>query len=167
MEKSFQAPASAGQPTERRSGVDRRKRSLSAALFRRGLRRRRSAGRRSTDAGGYVDVYDWRTWTIAVSVLLLSLTDGLMTALQVLRASAWELNPIMNAALRLGGLTAFFGLKAAMTILPMGIILLHKEWVLGRYAARLCLWSYILVSLYHFYLIFGLHALGHGPAAWI
>ena len=42
-----------------------------------------------------------------------------------------------------------------MTILPVAIIMLHKEWALGRYAARLCLWSYIILSLYHMYLIFG------------
>jgi hypothetical protein len=43
-----------------------------------------------------------------------------------------------------------------MTIVPMAILMLHKEWTLGRYAARLCLCSYIVVSLYHLYLVFAL-----------
>ncbi len=72
-----------------------------------------------------------------------------------MRGSARELNPILNAVLNHGGLPAFFGAKAAMTIFPVAIVLIHKEWALGRYAARLCLWSYILLSCYHMYLIFG------------
>lgn len=158
-------PCTGSRIADRRSGVERRKRSLLAALFQRGPRRRRSAGRRSTDRGGYVDIYDWRTWAIAVSVVLLSLLDGLLTGLHILRGSASELNPVMAGVLRLGGVVPFFGLKALMTVLPMAIIVLHKEWVLGRYAARLCLWSYILVSLYHFYLIMALRAFGNHPFA--
>jgi hypothetical protein len=166
MKEELFQDSSTGRPlAERRSGVDRRQRSLLAALFQRGPRRRKSAGRRRTDSGGYVDIYDFRTWAVAVAVLLLSLMDGLLTGLHLLRGSAAELNPVMNAVLRLGGFTAFFGLKALMTILPMAIIVLHKEWALGRYAARLCLWSYILVSLYHFYLIFTLRAFGSHPCA--
>ncbi len=90
-------------------------------------------------------------------MLLLSLADALLTGFHVLRGSATELNPIMKAVLTKGGLTAFFLAKAMMTIIPMTILMLHKEWTLGRYAARLCLWCYILVSLYHMYLIFALH----------
>lgn len=163
----FQDPSSRQMIPDKRSGVDRRNRAMSSVLFHRGRRRRKLGGRRRTDTGGYVDVYDSRTWVIAVSVLILSLMDGLLTGLHVLRGSAWEANPIMNAVLRFGGLTAFLGLKAVMTILPMAIIMIHKEWILGRYAALLCLWSYILVSLYHLYLIFGLHAFGSRPSAWI
>jgi len=166
-EKLFQNPSSGQMLSDKRSGVDRRNRAMISALFNRGRRRRKIGGRRRTDTGGYVDIYDFRTWAIAISVLILSLMDGLLTGLHVLRGSAWEANPIMNAVLRFGGLTAFLGLKAVMTILPMAIIMLHKEWILGRYAARLCLWSYILVSLYHVYLIFGLHAFGSRSSAWI
>lgn len=141
---------------ERRSGVDRRKRSMLAAIFRSGPRRRGKSGRRKADAGGYVDVYDLRTWSIAAAVLVLSLADAILTGFHVHGGSAYELNPVMKAVLNQGGLPAFFGLKAVMTILPMGLIMLHKEWTLGRYAARLCLFSYILVSLYHLYLIVAL-----------
>jgi hypothetical protein len=102
-----------------------------------------------------VDTYDFRTWSIAVSILALSLMDATLTGLHLLKGSARELNPIMNVVLNYGGMPAFFGVKAIMTIVPVAIIMLHKEWALGRYAARLCLWSYILLSLYHMYLIFG------------
>jgi hypothetical protein len=147
---------------DRRSGVDRRTRSLIAALFSRGHRRRSSGGRRKADIGGYVDIYDLRTWTITIAVLLLSLMDALLTGFHVHRGSATELNPIMKAALSQGGLPVFFVLKGMMTIVPMAILMLHKEWALGRFAARLCLCSYIVVSLYHLYLVFALHPIvGH------
>ena len=117
-------------------------------------RRRRSKGRRQTDSGAYVDVYDSRSWSIAIAVLILSFLDAVLTAFQVTGGYARELNPVMNAVLSQGGLTAFFGVKAAMTVFPMAVILVHKEWALGRFAARLCLWSYVLIFFYHMYLIF-------------
>jgi hypothetical protein len=140
---------------DRRSGSDRRDRGMISALFSAGNRRRKRAGRRKTDRGGYVDVYDSRTMVVAISILALSLMDAILTSLHLLRGSASELNPVMNAVINYGGLPAFFGVKAMMTILPVAIIVLHKEWALGRYAARLILWSYILLSIYHVYLIIG------------
>jgi hypothetical protein len=103
-----------------------------------------------------VDIYDLRTWSITIAVLLLSMMDALLTGFHVRRGFATELNPIMNAVLIKGGLPTFFLVKATMTIVPMAILMLHKEWTLGRYAARLCLCSYIVVSLYHLYLVFAL-----------
>jgi hypothetical protein len=144
---------------ERRSGIDRRNRGILYTLLAWTYRRRKSAGRRRTDKGGYVDVYDYRTWCVAISIMLLSLMDAVLTGLHLVKGSARELNPLMNAVLNHGGFPAFFSVKAAMTILPVAIIMLHKEWALGRYAARLCLWSYIILSLYHMYVIFGPHKL--------
>jgi hypothetical protein len=141
---------------ERRSGIDRRNRGVIFSLFNPNYRRRKLKGRRLTDRGGYVDSYDSRTWGIAISILALSLLDAILTGLHLYKGSAQEVNPIMNAVLNYGGIPAFFGVKALMTILPVAIIMLHKEWTLGRYAARLCLWSYIILSIYHLYLIFGL-----------
>ncbi len=122
-------------------------------------RRRSSAGRRRSDRGGYVDHYDLRSWCIALSVLILSLTDAALTGFQLHGGGVREANPVMNAVLRSGGIYSFFGLKAAMTALPLAIIMLHKEWSLARFAARICLWSYILVAIYHVYLIFERHSL--------
>ena len=166
-QKLFVDPSSGKSTIDRRSGLDRRARTLRSVLFNRGRRRRQSKGRRKTDKGGYVDTYDLQTWSIAIAILFLSLMDALLTGLHVLRGSAWELNPVMRAVLSQGGLPAFFGLKAIMTILPVAILMLHKEWALGRYAAKLCLCSYILVSLYHMFLIFVLHVSGGHPSSGI
>lgn len=138
---------------ERRSGIDRRNyRSFWEAVSRQ-PRRRKSRGRRKTDKGAYVDIYDFRTWGIAIAVLLLSLLDAFLTRMHLIRGSAHELNPLMKSVIDMGGYPAFFTAKVAMTLFPMAIIVIHKEWTFGRYAARLCLWAYILLSCYHFYLL--------------
>jgi hypothetical protein len=161
MEKgTYRDPQTGQNLAERRSGVERRGRAAFAALFASRPRRRKSRGRRTTDSGAYVDVYDSRSWSIAIAVLVLSFLDALLTGLHVIKGSAREINPFLRAILIHGGLPAFFGAKAAMTILPMAVVLIHKEWTLGRYAARLCLWSYILISLYHAYLIFDTRIIG-------
>jgi hypothetical protein len=147
------------QAAEKRTGGDRRRERAFPLLFS-PHRRRKSRGRRRDDRGGYVDCYDLRSWGVAVSVLLLSMTDGFLTSMQLLGGHIREANPVMNAAIHLGGIYSFFSLKAAMTALPLAIIMLHKEWLLARFAARLCLWSYILVSAYHLYLITQHNSLG-------
>ena len=144
--------------SERRSGRNRRKHRAFPPLFS-SYRNRRTKGRRKTDKGGYVDVYDFRSWGVAFSVLILSLADAVLTGMQINAGRVQEANPMMNVLFRLGGIYSFVGLKAAMTSLPLAILVLHKEWALARYAARLCLWSYILVSAYHIYLIAGQHSL--------
>jgi hypothetical protein len=137
---------------ERRSGIDRRKRASFPPRFS-GQRRRSSSGRRKTDRGGYVDIYDARSWGVAIAVFALSLLDAGLTGMHIVDGRSTEANPIMNLAIDRGGLITFFSLKIAMTACPLAILILHKEWLLARYAARLCLWSYILVSLYHLYLV--------------
>jgi hypothetical protein len=141
---------------DRRSRVSRRIPSSFWSLFSKRPKRRKSRGRRKTDQGAYVDIYDSRSLSIAIAVLVLSLMDALLTRMHLVRGSARELNPILDAILGYGGLPAFFAAKAAMTIFPIAIILIHKEWTLGRYAARLCLFAYLLLSCYHIYLIFSL-----------
>jgi hypothetical protein len=138
---------------ERRKSIERRTPQSFFSVFANHFQRRRSKGRRKTDRGSYVDVYDSRTWFIAIAVLILSGIDAVMTALHMLEGTAAELNPIMAAIIRYGGLPAFFGAKAAMTIFPMVVIFVHKEWPLGKFAARACLWAYAVLSLYHLYLI--------------
>jgi hypothetical protein len=160
MDKRYQDPSSGKLLTERRSGVDRRDSESFFAFLASRHRRRKSRGRRATDKAAYVDIYDSRTWCIVIAVLLLSLMDALLTGLHLTGGSARELNPILNAVLAHGGLPAFFTVKAAMTILPMAVIMIHKEWTLGRYAARLCLLTYVLLSFYHIYLIYGVQKVG-------
>jgi hypothetical protein len=120
-------------------------------------RRRKSRGRRQADGGAYVDLYDARTLCIVIAVLLLSAMDALLTGLHLIRGSATELNPILQAVIAYGGLPAFFSVKAAMTVIPIAVIMIHKEWTLGKYAARLVLWAYILLAVYHLFLLFRIH----------
>ncbi len=138
-------------PAERRSGIVRRRRRL--PLLFSDQRRRRSKGRRKTDEAAYVDIYDARTWTVTISIFVLSLMDALLTWYQVSHGRASEANPIMYAVIQWGGPYPFFGVKIAMTAFPLAILMLHKEWRLARFAASICLWSYILIALYHFYLV--------------
>jgi hypothetical protein len=143
---------------DRRSGPNRRTARLLQALLTR-HRRRYSSGRRGYDCG-YVDFYDGRTWAVALSVLVLSFCDSVMTVLQVTQGTVREGNPLLYHVLLYYGPWAFFGLKAGVTALALAVIVLHKEWRFGRLAARTCLWIYIGISLYHAYLVLVHSSLG-------
>jgi len=159
MNEKFYRNSTTGQMlAERRSRTDRRGEASIWTLLSSRQRRRKSRGRRKTDRGAYVDIYDPRTWCIVLAILLLSFMDALLTGLHVMQGSARELNPLLNVILDWGGLPAFYSAKAAMTILPISVILIHKEWTLARYAARLVLWAYVLLSCYHLYLLFRIHS---------
>jgi len=90
--------------------------------------------------------------------MVLSILDAILTGLQLSQGRITEANPLMDKVIRWGGVYTFFGIKAAMTAFPLAIIILHKEWILGRFAARLCLWCYIMVCIYHLWLVFGVPA---------
>lgn len=139
---------------ERRNRPDRRRPPGFPPEFS-GQRRRQRSGRRRTDRAGYVDIYDRGSWSIALAVMGMSFLDAILTVFQIQRGTVREANPLMNMTLAWGGIYAFFSLKAAMTAFPLAIIILHKEWVLARYFARLCLWFYIVILIYHMYLLSG------------
>jgi hypothetical protein len=153
MKTSSSQPAWTPEPfPERRSCNERRQPTSFPPRFS-SFRRRRSRGRRKTDPGGYVDIYDRGSWIVALTVMALSFVDAVLTVLQVEKGIVREANPIMNVVLAWGGAYAFFSLKAAMTAFALAIIIIHKEWVLARYMARLCLICYILILIYHMYLV--------------
>jgi hypothetical protein len=137
---------------EERTGEDRRRKAAFPPIFS-AYRRRRSSGRRQTDTARYVDIYDAGSWRVAVSILLLSTLDAILTGMQIRTGLFREANPLMNALLVHGGVYSFVSIKLAMTAMPLAIIVLHKEWAAARFAARLCLWAYILLTFYHLYLI--------------
>ena len=153
----YRDPTTEKALSEKRSGSDRRAPTALWATLASPLRRRKSKGRRKTDPGAYVDIYDLRTWLIAAAILILSGIDALLTGLHMEEGTARELNPIMNAIIQHEGVPAFYAAKVAMTVLPLAVIFVHKEWTLGRFAAQLCLWSYLLLCCYHIYLVFLLH----------
>jgi hypothetical protein len=139
---------------DRRFGPNRRNHNFWQALFSRN-RRRKNTGRRDQDSIGYVDFYDGRTWALAFSLFTLSILDAIFTAIEISAGKAREANPLMNLTLGRGGLIAFFGIKAALTAFPLAILVMHKEWKLARITARICLSSYVVIILYHLYLLFG------------
>jgi hypothetical protein len=155
---SYRDPWTGKTLAERRTGIDRRIPTTLFGTLTSNFRRRKSKGRRKTDQGAYVDIYDARTWFIAITVLALSGIDAALTGLHMVEGTAREVNPIMNAFIQYGGLPVFFGAKAAMTVLPLAVIIVHKEWTLGKFAARLCLWAYAVLCIYHMCLAFALHS---------
>ena len=153
MKNNLYRNASTGKIfVDRRSGDDRRVRRSIFPLSYIGPLRRKRGGRRDGDIG-YVDIYDFRTLSLAVAVVLLSFMDAVLTHQHLVIGSAREANPVMQAVIRFGGIPAFYGAKGFLTLAAIVIIMLHKEWTLGRYAARFCLWAYITLSLYHLYLV--------------
>jgi len=137
----------------RRSAFGRREPTSFRDVFSNSPRRRKSRGRRKTDPGAYVDHYGARSWGIAIAVLALSLLDTVLTQLHLELGTAEEANPVMRTILDTGGYPAFYAAKIMMTILPIAVILLHKEWSFGKYAARFCLWAYILLAFWHAFLL--------------
>jgi hypothetical protein len=155
MNKRFyRDPISGDLLPERRSGTDRRNVMSFRGLFARRPLRRKSRGRRKTDPGSYVDRYDSRSCIVAISVLILSFMDAVLTRMHLLRGTAVEANPIMRAVIEHGGFPFFYVAKATMTFFPVIVILIHKEWALGRFAAKLCLLAYVLLTCYHLFLLF-------------
>jgi hypothetical protein len=151
--KTYSDPTTGQIGMDRRSNNNRRIPVSIWDLLSKRYRRRKSRGRRRTDKGAYVDVYDSKSIGIAIAVLVLSLFDALFTRIHLVRGTAQEWNPLMREIINHGGFTAFFIAKMIMTAFPMAVILVHKEWDLGRRAARLCLFAYILITCYHLCLI--------------
>ncbi len=152
MKVSASAANSAkSSPLERRGGSDRRRQRAFPSLFNR-PRRRKSAGRRAGDRG-YVDIYDRKSWILALTIMAMSFLDAVLTVLQIERGTVREANPLMSVVLAWGGVFMFFSLKACMTALPLAIIFVHKEWPLARHMVRLCFLCYVLILFYHLYLI--------------
>jgi hypothetical protein len=151
--KVYLDPATGKLAEERRSGTERRNAMSFRKLFIRRPMRRKSRGRRQTDQAAYVDVYDSRTWIIAITVLILSFLDAVLTKMHLIRGSAAEANPIMRMVIDHGGFSLFYIAKGVMTFFPVVVIMIHKEWALGRFAAKLCLLAYSILACYHIFLL--------------
>ncbi len=137
---------------ERRIIKDRRQHKFLQALFSR-HRRRRSTGRRKNDGIGYVDYYSRGIRLEIMSVLILSLADGIMTGAQIRAGRIMEANPLMGLVIARGGIYCFLGIKIALTAIPMAFLVFHQNWRLARVAIRICLGIYILIVVYHLILL--------------
>lgn len=143
---------------ERRLTKDRRQHKFLQAFFSR-HRRRRSTGRRKNDNGiGYVDYSSRGIRLEIMSVLILSLADGVMTGAQIQAGRITEANPLMGLVIARGGIYCFLGSKIALTAIPMVFLLFHQNWRLARVAIRICLGIYILIVVYHLILLLRLLA---------
>jgi hypothetical protein len=151
--KVYLDPATGKLAQDRRLIPDRRNAMPFWKLFVRRPLRRESRGRRKTDQGAYVDKYDSQTWIIAIAVLLLSFIDAILTRMHLIRGSAYEFNPIMRTVIERGGFSLFYLTKAVLTFFPVVVLMVHKEWALGRFAAKLCLLTYSILACYHLFLL--------------
>jgi len=100
-----------------------------------------------------VDIYDVGTWAVALSILALSFIDAFSTTLLISSANAREANPLMKAVLDFGGAYTFVSVKILLTSFPLVIIVMHQEWRLARFAARTVLLAYVLLAIYHVFLL--------------
>jgi hypothetical protein len=112
--------------TERRSGMDRRRKSPfnRQGLFSGG---RRESGRRYTDRQGplLADRYQQSLFGVIVLILFLSVIDAILT-LFLINHGAIEINPIMAFYLGVGPYTFLF-VKYALTSVGLILLLLFRR----------------------------------------
>ena len=124
MQTSPQPDSESSTVTERRSGVDRRRRTLLLTL---GLRWpgvqpvRRRAGRRASDQlYPIVDLHSPRILAVALGIMVLCCCDALMT-IELLDRGAVEANPAMALAMQ-AGMGWFGAIKLLLT--ATGVVVL-------------------------------------------
>jgi len=132
---------------ERRVCPDRR-RSATPLLALFNPRGRRRGFRRDGEGDNqYVDRLAAKTVLVAIIVVVLSCLDALFTLIHLENGGA-EANPIMEAAL-LESVHAFLLIKAALTVLGVGVLAAHQNFRVGARAMFFILWGYIGLTLYH------------------
>ena len=121
---------------------------------------RRNKVRRFDDyhqIGYYPDHYSLRIFSIIISIILLSITDAMLT-LHLIRHGASELNPIMEHFLKFGPLP-FLVAKYLLTSASVILLLRHKNAhifgtkIRAKYLFVIILLIYISVVLWEMYLI--------------
>lgn len=119
VERAFEAGGVAGLGIDRRYGADRR--SLSWRTFVRGsITPRRRGNRRHADHEGLIDWHEPHLLFLAITILLLSVTDAFLT-LKLISAGGQEVNPVMAYLLEEAP-QLFAGIK--MTLTGGGIVIL-------------------------------------------
>ena len=140
---------------ERRTPVERR-RSVLRALWHGNFARRRHAPRRSAER--HAAVTDWfhPQWlAIAITVLLLSLADALLT-LTLISHGAIEVNPLMDPLVRGSG-HQFAYWKIGLTAMGVVVLtLLARLRIWGRpvgYVLYAALAGYVALVIYELFLL--------------
>lgn len=118
------------ESAERRSGTERRDRTL-RAYWHGSLQPRRRAGRRAADAA--YPIIDWhspRVFALVVGILLLCVADGTLTVM-LLEDGAEEMNPVM-AWFVPHSLGWFAAVKLALTAVGVAVLVACSRMKLFR-----------------------------------
>ncbi|MCB9899550.1 MAG: hypothetical protein H6825_16205 [Planctomycetes bacterium] len=138
----------AGAPViDRRRGGDRRAQPT-APISRFFLFGRRIRGRRRGERSNlYVDRYTKSEWMLALGILVMSLTDLVLT-LQYLDMGGEEANPFMRWALA-SGQDSFVTWKLALTLAGAVFLLVHARFRGVRFALTGLFAMYVALLGYH------------------
>jgi DMSO/TMAO reductase YedYZ heme-binding membrane subunit len=141
-----------GERPERRSGVDRRRKTTNPLHLKWSFRGQRRGGRRKTDDDRFVDKYsNWLSAALII-ILVLCVFDGLATLFHLVNGTATELNPIMGYAIQLGP-QKFILLKLALTFACLLMLLFHRNARGVRKALLGIMFLYVLLTIYHFFIL--------------
>jgi hypothetical protein len=147
-------------PNERRSGAERRHRSV-VAYWRGALNPRRRLGRRETDR--IYPIVDWHSPRVLALVLLvlgLSALDGVLT-IMLMSQGANEVNPLM-ALFVPHNLGWFAAVKLTLTSLGVAVLVACARMRLFRLFPGEAL-LYLVVGCYVALVAYELHLLEHPP----
>ena len=145
--------------SDRREQSDRRSFS-SKTLYYGVIRSRRRHARRENDhLTTYMDWYQGKLMLFALGILLLSVTDAVLT-LHLISNGASEVNPVMNYFLN-QGIQIFVSAKMLMTAVPLVLLTAASNYALFnrlRIASifPVMLGSYMMLFLYELFLIFSI-----------
>ncbi len=109
--------------------------------------RRKGFRRAGEGVNAYVDRPSGRMIIMAITLVLLSACDALLTLLHV-RAGGGELTPTMALAL-IHGETTFIVCKMGVTAVGVMFLTLHEHFPLARFGFRLVLGLYGALMAYH------------------
>ncbi len=123
-----------------RNGSERRQIGIKSMFYALFLTRRRDPRREGEPVAYYTDWYSVPLFLLAVGIVLLCVADAFFT-LQLISLGASELNPIM-AYLLDKGLYLFVGIKMALTVSAIIVLVMHQRFAFFR-----------LVKTYHILLL--------------
>ncbi len=112
--------------------------------------RRRGFRRQGEGMNAYVDRYGFGILAVSAGIMILCALDALFTLLYLQKGGS-ELNPVMDAAIRLG-VVPFVSIKCALTIAGVLFLCLHKNFRFVRGLLVGVLGLYLALLGYHVYI---------------
>jgi hypothetical protein len=122
---------------------------------------RRSQVRRKEEraAAFFVDRFNGLTLGLVVAILLLTITDGLLT-IELLDRHGEEINPVMRLLLERGHHVFLLG-KYILTATGLPIVVVYKNWPLFGSRFRAGFFLPVVLGLYLCLFAYQVHLLGH------